>query len=247
MIELLTGVTQWRLLIVGLLMAGLALGLRRTDLDPSVRRRVWLAVSLPLLLWMGVVWQIALAGLFVPGRGVPGIPLAVLLPLLVGLPLLLRSATLAAVLDAVEPSWLVGFQVYRVLGAVFLRSTARCLRAAGGNLRRSSWNPGATGGAVVAFGRTGRPHRCGDLERAGHRRSGLGADPRVLEQSHPLSGDRARPSQQEHRHVSARDDSHLRRAPVHSAARPVPATVGAAPEVWGSRTAPSPVLRAAHS
>ncbi len=120
MVELLTGVTQWRLLIVGLLMAGLALGLRRTDLDPGVRRRTWLAVSLPLLLWMVVVWRIALAGLFVPGRGVPGIPLAVLLPLLVGLPLLLRSATLAAVLDAVEPSWLVGFQVYRVLGAVFL-------------------------------------------------------------------------------------------------------------------------------
>jgi hypothetical protein len=46
--------------------------------------------------------------------------LAVLLPLLVGLPLLLRSATLAAVLDAVEPSWLVGFQAFRVLGAVFL-------------------------------------------------------------------------------------------------------------------------------
>ena len=82
MVELLTGVTQWRVLIVGLLMVGLALGLRRTDLDPGVRRRAWLAVSLPLLLWMAVVWRIALAGLFVPGRGVPGIPLAVLLPLL---------------------------------------------------------------------------------------------------------------------------------------------------------------------
>jgi len=121
MIELITnGVVQPRLLIVGLLIAGLALGLRRTDLDTGARLRTGLAVSIPLLLWLGVVWLSAEAGLFVPSRGVPGIPVAVLLPLLVGIPLLLRSANLAAVLDAVEPGWLVGFQVYRVLGAVFL-------------------------------------------------------------------------------------------------------------------------------
>src|SRR5580704_15513812 len=106
MIELITnGVVQPRLLIVGLLIAGLALGLRRSDLDPGARLRTWLGVSIPLLLWLGVVWLSAEAGLFVPRRGVPGIPVAVLLPLLVGLPLLLRSANLAAVLDAVEPGW----------------------------------------------------------------------------------------------------------------------------------------------
>lgn len=121
MIELLTdGVIQPRLLIVGLLIVGLALGLRRTELDTGARLRTWLAVSLPLVLWLAMVWLAAEARLFVPGRGIPGIPVAVLLPLLVGLPLLLRSANLASVLDATGPGWLVGFQVYRVLGAVFL-------------------------------------------------------------------------------------------------------------------------------
>src|SRR5258705_11884895 len=114
MVELLTGVTQWRVLIVGLLMVGLALGLRRTDLDPGVRRRTWLAVSLPLLLWMAVVWRIALAGLFVPGRGVPGIPLAVLLPLLFGLPLVLPTAVFAVGFEVRGPSWLAVLQGERV-------------------------------------------------------------------------------------------------------------------------------------
>jgi hypothetical protein len=48
------------------------------------------------------------------------IPLAVVLPPLIGLTLLMRSGRFAAALDAAPPSWLVGIQVYRILGGYFL-------------------------------------------------------------------------------------------------------------------------------
>ena len=216
-----------------------------------MRRRTWLAVSLPLLLWMAVVWRIACAGLFVPGRGVPGIPLAVLLPLLVGLPLLpLRSATLAAVLDAVEPSWLVGFQVYRVLGAVFL------VRWASGALLGAFALPAGIGDVLVGtpalpvalWLRSGA--RGGSTAAAVWNVLGI-ADLAValtlgfLSSPHPFQ-------------IIALDHPNRNIAtyplvmiptfavpPFHSPARLVPVAAGAAPAVWRSGTPPSPIRRAA--
>src|SRR5262245_51781886 len=80
-------------LILALLLGGLWVGLRRSGLDGPDRFLAWSGVAAPLLLWLFVVLQLAQAGLFRPGAGVrvPAIPLAVILPLLVGLPLLLRS------------------------------------------------------------------------------------------------------------------------------------------------------------
>lgn len=109
-----------RLLIQIALALGLWLGLERTELTPGQRRAVWLAVTIPLTLWLAVVWNAALAGVFRPGRGVPLLPLAIWLPVIVGAPLLLRSRRLGQVLDAMPASWLVGLQVYRVLGGIFL-------------------------------------------------------------------------------------------------------------------------------
>ena len=51
---------------------------------------------------------------------VPTIVFGVLVPILIGLPLLMRSARMARVIDALPLSWLVGVQFYRVLGAIFL-------------------------------------------------------------------------------------------------------------------------------
>src|SRR5262249_39662228 len=101
------------------------LALPRTPLDRRARTLTWLAVVLPLLAWYFAVWQFARTGGFAQrfalGRVIlTPIPFAILLPLLVALPLLLRSQRMAAVLDAVSPAWLVGFQAYRVLGYVFL-------------------------------------------------------------------------------------------------------------------------------
>jgi hypothetical protein len=112
-----------RVLILGGIALGLWLGLGRTSLDRRQRTTTWLAVILPLLAWYLVIWQFARSGGFqtrLADGSPPLVPMAIFLPLLVALPLLIRSKRMAAVLDAVSPAWLVGFQVYRVLGYVFL-------------------------------------------------------------------------------------------------------------------------------
>ena len=50
----------------------------------------------------------------------PTIQFGILVPLLLGLVLIARSARMARFVDALPLSWLVGIQAYRVLGAVFL-------------------------------------------------------------------------------------------------------------------------------
>src|SRR6267154_2205575 len=73
--------------------------------------------------WLAVVWVMAVNGVFVarPGAGGPPlIPIAIFLPVLLFVPILLRSARIGEILDATPPSWLVGLQLYRVFGAVFL-------------------------------------------------------------------------------------------------------------------------------
>jgi hypothetical protein len=100
---------------------GLWLGLERTDLTPAQRRNAWLAVMIPFTLWLAVVWGAAINGVFRGGVvPVPLTPLAIFLPVIIGVPILLRSRRIGQVLDAMPASWLVALQVYRVLGSAFL-------------------------------------------------------------------------------------------------------------------------------
>jgi hypothetical protein len=114
--------TATRLLIDAAILAGLWLGLARTKLEQPTRLVTWFAIAFALLAWQAAVWWIAIGGGFRvrPGDTVPALPFAIMLPLLVGLPLLLRSRRIATILDATPPHWLVGLQVYRILGATFL-------------------------------------------------------------------------------------------------------------------------------
>ena len=119
----LRGVVRW--LIIGGIALGLWLALERAALDRRARTLTWLAFVLPLLAWHLVVWLFAANVGFetrinIGGTIVTAIPLAILLPPLIALPFLLRSARIGAALDALSPHLLVGFQVYRVLGGVFL-------------------------------------------------------------------------------------------------------------------------------
>ena len=110
-----------RLAILAVILYGAWLGLTRADFVGPARLTAWLAIAVPLLLWQSIVWLAASAGAFQTRIGpLPLLPVAIVLPLLIGLPVLLRSRTIGLVLDATPPSWLVGLQVYRVFGSVFL-------------------------------------------------------------------------------------------------------------------------------
>ena len=136
-----------RVFILGGLLIGAWLALRRTSLDPGTRVRTWLAIGSPLLAWHFTVWQFARTGGFEArsrtGGPLPLIPAAIFLPLLIFLPPLLRSSRVAAMLDAVSPAWLVGVQVYRLRGAVFL------LRWADGALPGAFALPAGIGDVLV--------------------------------------------------------------------------------------------------
>jgi hypothetical protein len=109
--------TAVRLMTYGLVGVGLWLGLESTDLAPGQRRTTWLAVMLPYTLWMAVAWSAAIGGAFRTGAGLPLLPLAILLPVIVGAPLLLLSKRVGQVLDAMPASWLVALQLYRIFGS----------------------------------------------------------------------------------------------------------------------------------
>jgi hypothetical protein len=105
---------------------GLWLALERTELAPRRRLYVWLAVVVPYTLWLAVIWSAAINGVFRPGNNtLPLLPLAIFLPVLVGVPMLLRSKRIGEVLDAMPAGWLIGLQVYRVFGGIFLVGWAR--------------------------------------------------------------------------------------------------------------------------
>jgi hypothetical protein len=102
-------------------LTGLWVALKRAPLPPRSRVTTWLAVAIPLVTWLVLIWISAAAGVFEVGRSqIPLVPLAVILPPVIGLTFLMRSGRIATALDAASPGWLVGIQVYRVLGANFL-------------------------------------------------------------------------------------------------------------------------------
>ncbi len=114
-----------RLAIHIAIVLGLWLALERTALMPRLRLAVWLALVVPYTLWLAMIWSGAINGVFRPGNTPPLLPFAIFLPVIVGVPILLRSKRVGDVLDAMPTSWLVGLQVYRVFGGIFLVGWAR--------------------------------------------------------------------------------------------------------------------------
>jgi hypothetical protein len=117
-----TGISQIisRLIINGAILAALWVGLSRAGFTGNRHLRIWLVIAVPFTIWLILVWWIAFAGGFRARPGVPPIPPTIFLPIIIGLIVLLPSKRIAAVLDAIPPSWLVGLQLYRVLGGLFL-------------------------------------------------------------------------------------------------------------------------------
>ncbi len=113
-----------RIIVHGIILTGLWLGLSRTAFTYPTRVTLWLAISIPLTIWLTLIFGLATHGVFeaVPGvaRTASPLPIAIFLPVAVGLTVLTRSGRIASLLDVMPASWLIGLQLYRVLGGLFL-------------------------------------------------------------------------------------------------------------------------------
>jgi hypothetical protein len=110
-----------RLMSYGLIALGWWLALAAANLTPGQRRATWLAVVVPVTLWAAVAWTAAINGAFRTGFSpLPLLPAAILLPVIVGAPLLVLSKRVGQVLDAMPDTWLVALQIYRILGVQWL-------------------------------------------------------------------------------------------------------------------------------
>jgi hypothetical protein len=110
-----------RLMCYGLIALGLWLGLENTDLTPEQRRTTWLVLMVPFTVWASLAWTAAINGVFRTGTSsLPLLPAALLLPVIIGTPLLLLSKRVGQVLDAMPTTWLVALQFYRVFGVQWL-------------------------------------------------------------------------------------------------------------------------------
>ncbi|MFB9265357.1 MFS transporter [Bradyrhizobium erythrophlei] len=118
--------TTHQLAAHGLIALGLWLGLEQADLTPGQRRATWLAIMIPDTLWFAVAWSAAINGVFRLGTTpLPVLPSAIVLPVIVGAPLLLFSKRIGQVLDATPESWLVALQLYRIFGSWALAAWMR--------------------------------------------------------------------------------------------------------------------------
>ncbi|WP_245328981.1 MFS transporter [Bradyrhizobium centrolobii] len=117
--------TAHQLTVHGFIALGLWLGLEGTDLTLDQRRTTWLAIMIPYTLWFAVAWSAAINGAFRTGTSLPVLPVAIWVPVIIGVPLLLSSKRVGQVLDAMPATWLVALQLYRVFGSWALVAALR--------------------------------------------------------------------------------------------------------------------------
>ena len=123
--DLAVGRVPFRLLVMiacdGVFLYGLWRGLVRAGFSPAARIGAWSAVSIIVAAWIGTIWTLAVNGVFHRDIGnVPVLPIAIFLPVVLGLFVVTRLEGVGRLLDATPASWLVGIQVYRILGGMFL-------------------------------------------------------------------------------------------------------------------------------
>lgn len=100
---------------------GLHRSLVQAKWPPSHRARTFRASAVILLGWLAVSVTLGALGVdHVNSTQVPTIQYGILLPIVVGALLIWRSETAKSIIAAVPQPWLVGVQLYRALGVIFL-------------------------------------------------------------------------------------------------------------------------------
>jgi hypothetical protein len=107
--------------IITALLLGLRRALSRAEWSCQDQRRVIRISAAVLIGWFGTAFTLGFLEVYraVSDR-IPTIPYGILVPIVIGGLLIVRSSTMARVLDAVPQHWLIGVQLYRALGAIFL-------------------------------------------------------------------------------------------------------------------------------
>jgi hypothetical protein len=114
-------VTIVRPAIVAAILIGLWIALRRTRFGSDAQLATWFAVAIPLVAWLAIIWSVAASGaLQARPSAVPLLPFALVLPVAIGLVSLMRSERIAAAADTASQGWLIGLQIYRIIGANFV-------------------------------------------------------------------------------------------------------------------------------
>ncbi len=110
-----------RPLVIAALVGGYWLALRQANVPSPHRQINWAIVSALLIGWYAMVWWLAAQGSLTarPGRP-PPLPLGLIIPIGIGLLILPRLKSFAAALKTAPAWFLIGLQVYRVLGGNFV-------------------------------------------------------------------------------------------------------------------------------
>lgn len=107
--------------IIALILLGLRKALVMPPWTARDRDRLVNAFAIALIGWFLAAAISAWFGAYAAAPGaVPTIQYALLTPILIGAWLIWRSSTVALVIDAIPQQWLVGVQIFRILGGIFL-------------------------------------------------------------------------------------------------------------------------------
>jgi hypothetical protein len=107
--------------IIALILLGLRKALVTPPWTARDRDRLVKAFAIALIGWFMAATVSAWLGAYqaTPDR-MPTIQYALLAPIIIGAWLIWRSPTVALVIDAIPQHWLVGVQIFRILGGIFL-------------------------------------------------------------------------------------------------------------------------------
>src|SRR4029077_21227511 len=100
---------------------GLNRALADADWSTPDRTRTLLVSAVILVGWLVAAITLGAMGVYdVNASGIPTIQYGILLQILIGVLMIWRSETAKRIIDAVPQEWLVGVQLYRALGVIFL-------------------------------------------------------------------------------------------------------------------------------
>ena len=125
---------------------GLKRALAEANWPAADRLRTLLISAVILIGWLAAAIALGAVGAYhVTSSEVPTIQYGILLPILIGALMIWRSETTKRVIAAVPQQWIVGVQLYRALGAIFL-----ILYAAGKLPGLFAW-PAGIGDIAIGF------------------------------------------------------------------------------------------------